>query len=89
MHPILKWNVGFFELLTLLFIGLKLSGKINWHWFFVLQPVLTSVLFGIVLLIIRGIANYVRRAADIRTNVRQEQHDSLVGKGSRHIKDND
>jgi hypothetical protein len=31
-------GVGFFDLLTLLFIGLKLAGCISWPWFWVLSP---------------------------------------------------
>ena len=32
-------GVGFFGLLTLLFIGLKLGGAISWSWWWVLSPV--------------------------------------------------
>ncbi len=32
-------KVGFFGLLTLLFIGLKLTNYINWSWVWVLCPV--------------------------------------------------
>lgn len=31
-------KIGFFGLLTLLFIGLKLTNYINWSWWFVLAP---------------------------------------------------
>lgn len=31
-------GVGFTSLLTLLFIGLKLGGVINWSWWWVLSP---------------------------------------------------
>lgn len=31
-------GVGFSELLTLLFVGLKLGGVINWSWWWVLSP---------------------------------------------------
>ena len=30
---------NFSELLTVLFIGLKLTGHINWSWFWVLSPI--------------------------------------------------
>jgi hypothetical protein len=33
-----KQSVDFWELLTLLFIGLKLSHQIDWSWFWVLSP---------------------------------------------------
>ena len=32
-------GVGFFGLLTLLFIALKLTGFINWSWWLVLLPI--------------------------------------------------
>ena len=31
-------GVGFFDLLTLLFIALKLTGHITWSWWWVLAP---------------------------------------------------
>lgn len=32
-------NVGFFDLLLLLFIALKLMGYIDWSWWIILSPV--------------------------------------------------
>lgn len=37
-------GVGFVGLLTLLFIGLKLVGIIDWSWWWVLSPVWICVL---------------------------------------------
>jgi len=34
----------FLELLLLLFIGLKLSGFINWSWWWVMSPLWTPIL---------------------------------------------
>lgn len=39
----------FTSLLTILFIGLKLTGFINWNWFLVLSPIIIS---GAVILLI-------------------------------------
>ncbi len=36
-------GIGFPGLLTVLFIGLKLTGYINWPWIWVLSPILISV----------------------------------------------
>lgn len=36
-------GVGFGGLLTLLFIGLKLTGVIQWSWFWVLSPMLIGL----------------------------------------------
>lgn len=39
-------GVGFFGLLTIVFIVLKLTGVISWSWFWVLPPTLAAfVLF--------------------------------------------
>jgi hypothetical protein len=35
--------MGFAELLTLLFIGLKLTNCIDWSWWYVLSPTLSSL----------------------------------------------
>jgi hypothetical protein len=32
-------GIGFFGLLTILFIGLKLTGYIDWAWIWVLSPI--------------------------------------------------
>ena len=36
-------GVGFFGMLTILFIGLKLGGVINWSWLWVLSPFLIPI----------------------------------------------
>jgi hypothetical protein len=33
-------GIGFFGMLTILFIGLKLTGFIDWSWWLVLLPIL-------------------------------------------------
>jgi ABC-type polysaccharide/polyol phosphate export permease len=40
-------GVGFFGLLTIVFIVLKLTGYIDWHWFWVVSPVLIPIIFGL------------------------------------------
>lgn len=40
-------GVGFAGLLTLLFIGLKLSGNIDWSWVWVLSPLWIGMAFGV------------------------------------------
>jgi hypothetical protein len=49
-------GIGFASLLTIVFITLKLLGKITWSWWWVLSPLWISflliiVLLGIVLLV--------------------------------------
>lgn len=40
--------MGFVEVLTILFIGLKLTGHIDWSWWLVLLPeIIVVVLYGI------------------------------------------
>lgn len=50
-------GVGFFGLLTVLFIGLKLTGYISWSWWWVLSPLwiaaaLWLLIVGIVLFVV-------------------------------------
>ena len=45
-------GIGFFGLLTIVFIVLKLTDVINWSWLWVLSPLWGSVLLFVVLLII-------------------------------------
>ena len=42
-------GIGFFGLLTILFVGLKLTGYITWSWLWVLSPLWIpfAVVFGI------------------------------------------
>ena len=43
-------GVGFLGLLTLLFIGLKLTGYITWGWIWVLSPLWIPISIALVLL---------------------------------------
>lgn len=63
-------QVGFFGLLGLLFIGLKLTGAIDWAWIWVLAPfwvaallIVALVTFGFVYYIVtkRKVSFYVRK----------------------------
>lgn len=42
---------GFLSLLTILFIGLKLTGYITWSWWWVLAPIWIPVAFSIVVIL--------------------------------------
>lgn len=45
-------GIGFVGLLTILFIGLKLTNYVTWSWWWVLSPIWISASFTISLLII-------------------------------------
>ena len=45
-------GIGFVGLLQILFIGLKLTGYINWSWWWVLSPICISFSLSIVILAI-------------------------------------
>lgn len=54
-----KWDrrgPGFFSLLTLMFIGLKLTDHIDWSWWWVLAPVWIKFAFILLLIAIVIIA---------------------------------
>ncbi len=44
-------NVGFLGLLTIVFIVLKLTNHITWSWFWVLSPILFSIIIFLFLLV--------------------------------------
>lgn len=45
-------GIGFFGLLTILFVGLKLTGYIAWSWWWVLSPIWIPLSLGITLMVI-------------------------------------
>ncbi len=45
-------GIGFAGLLAIVFVTLKLLGKIDWSWWWVLSPLWGSVLLGVVILVI-------------------------------------
>lgn len=45
-------GIGFAGLLTVLFIGLKLTGYISWSWLWVLSPLWISFTICIILILI-------------------------------------
>jgi len=61
--------MNFFSLLTILFIGLKLTNYINWSWLIVLSPTLIpfSIVIGALILIPTGIILYAIIVAGIST----------------------
>ena len=53
-------GVDFIDALTLLFIGLKLTGTIDWSWWWVLSPMWISLAVAIVLAIVIYILEAVK-----------------------------
>ena len=45
-------SIGFFGLLTLIFITLKLTGYIDWSWWLVLMPLFLPVIIIFTILVI-------------------------------------
>jgi hypothetical protein len=43
-------GIGFVSLLQILFIGLKLTGYINWSWWWVMSPFIISTAIGLTIL---------------------------------------
>jgi hypothetical protein len=61
----MKINLTFLNLLTILFIGLKLTNHIDWSWWWVLSPTLIQVglgLFFIGIIFLCGLLSVVVRA---------------------------
>ena len=53
-------GVGFFGLLGIAFIVLKLTGFIDWEWWIVLSPIWGSVLLAIILIVVLAIIDMRR-----------------------------
>ena len=49
-------GIGFFGLLAILFIALKLTGVIAWSWWWVLAPIWIPFVIVVLVLIVVGIA---------------------------------
>lgn len=56
-----KGGIGFVGLLTILFIALKLLGKISWSWIWVLSPLWIPVAIALIILIITLIIGKKRK----------------------------
>jgi len=55
-------GLGFADALTLLFIGLKLTGYITWSWIWVLSPIWISIsILALIILIIFLINRWIER----------------------------
>jgi hypothetical protein len=55
-------GIGFAGLLTILFIALKLLGKIDWSWWWVLSPLWISASIALcVIAVVLGIYLFARR----------------------------
>jgi len=50
----------FLSLLTVLFIGLKLTGYIDWNWFLVVLPILVGPLLLLILLSLVGLIEFIK-----------------------------
>ena len=50
-------GIGFSGLLTILFIGLKLTGYISWTWLWVLSPIWIGFIFVLIVLVLILLSN--------------------------------
>lgn len=44
-------GIGFFGMLTILFVALKLTGVIDWHWAWIVAPVWIPLVLGVLILL--------------------------------------
>jgi hypothetical protein len=56
-----KDNLGFFSWLQLLFIGLRLTGYIDWSWWWVLSPTIVSIAFWSILIVFYAFVEYKKQ----------------------------
>lgn len=73
---VVRAGVGFTDLLTLVFIVLKLCNVINWSWWWVLSPLWISFSLFIIYVLVVVIAIFAPTIADsISRKVRGRRHD--------------
>jgi len=56
-----SFGIGFSGLLTVLFIGLKLTGFINWPWVWVLSPIWINFLIVLAFFFVVGILYFLAK----------------------------
>jgi len=62
-------GISFFGLLTLLFIALKLTGHIDWSWWWVLAPIWISFGLGLLVMMVMFVSVAIGHARlNITTN---------------------
>lgn len=54
-------GVGFFGLLTIVFIACKITGFIDWPWWLVLSPIWGVLLFAVVVAIVAAVISEIKR----------------------------
>lgn len=52
----MKLNIGFLQILTLIFVVLKLVGTITWSWWWVLSPLWIPASILLIIIVITTIA---------------------------------
>lgn len=57
-------GIGFFGLLAILFIGLKLGGVINWSWWWVTAPLWGGIAFVVGIILSVVVAAILRTAVE-------------------------
>lgn len=61
MEPKNSGGLGIAEILTLVFVVLKLTGLINWSWGWVLAPIWITLLLIVVLVLVGTAIAYFRK----------------------------
>jgi len=56
-------GIGFTGLLTVLFVGLKLTHVIDWSWWWVLSPIWLSLILVLLVLIIVGLVLLIQSSS--------------------------
>ena len=64
-------GIGFFGLLAVLFIGLKLTGYIGWSWWWVLAPLWGPLAIALILFALFVGAGFVMAFMDDKTYMRR------------------
>lgn len=68
-------GIGFFGLLTIVFIVLKLTGYIDWSWIWVLAPMWISMLIGSTILLVVSIVLIILNKDDLIELIKSKNKD--------------
>ena len=56
----MKINLSFLSLLTILFVGLKLTNHIDWSWWWVMSPMIAQFGIALLFLLLAIIASFAK-----------------------------
>jgi hypothetical protein len=57
---VMKINLSFLSLLTILFVGLKLTNHIDWSWWWVMSPMIAQLGLALMFVLLAIVVSFVK-----------------------------